>query len=153
MDHSQETPGLSPGGPKPLDQEVWRAWQQKNRLQERQKAVARMKAVKWLCIALLIVTAVLFSPLSPYHVIVRFTVAFGALVVMMQGLRTRRYAFAILFAALIFLYNPFVPTFAFSGSWQRLLVFASALPFLASLIWMQAIGRAVSAQESHAMPV
>ena len=153
MDHSQETPGLSRGGSKPLDREVWRAWQEKNRLEERQRAVTRMKTVKWLCIAILIVTAVLFSPLSPYHAVVRFTVAFGALVVMMQELQTRRYAFAVLFAALLLLYNPFVPTFAFSGHWQRLLVFASVLPFLTSLIWLQAIGRVVSAQESQTMPV
>ena len=153
MEYVKGTQGPPQSGSKPLDQEVWRAWQDKNRLEEGQRAVTRMKVVKWLCIALLIITAVLFSPLSPYHVIVRFTVALGALVVMMQGLQTRHYAFAVLFAALVFLYNPFVPIFAFSGIWQRLLVLVSVLPFLTSLIWMNAVGHMVSAKESHTMPV
>ena len=133
---------------KPLDQEIWRAWQEKNRLQDMRNAVSRMKAVKWLCIAVLIATAVLFSHLSPYHAVVRFAVALGALVIMMQGFHTRRYVFAALFAALVLLYNPFVPAFTFSGDWQRLFVLASLLPFLASLIWMNALNRVASTRQS-----
>jgi hypothetical protein len=153
MEHLNGAPRPSQDGLKPLDQEVWRAWQDKNHLAEGRRAVTRMKAVKWACIAILIVTGVLFSPLSPCHVIVRFLVALGALAVMVQGLHTQRYAFTALFAGLVCLYNPFVPTFAFSGSWQRWLVFASALPFLMSLIWMNAMGRAVSAKGSRTTPV
>ncbi|MBV9679288.1 MAG: hypothetical protein JO185_23325 [Acidobacteriaceae bacterium] len=149
MNHSHEIQELSQRGSKPLDQEVWRAWQERNRLQEGQKAVTRMKAVKWLCIAVLLVTALFFSQLSPYHVIVRFAVALGALVVMMQGLGTRHYAFAASFAAIVLLYNPFVPTFLFAGGWQHLFVLASVFPFLASLVCMNAINRAVSPRESH----
>ena len=149
MEHLKGTPGSSQSDSKPLDREVWRAWQRKNRLQEGRRAVTRMKAVKWLCIAILIITAILLSPFSPSYVIVRFAVALGALVVMIQGLHTRHYAFAGLFAVLVFLYNPFVPIFAFSGNWQRWLVFASVLPFLASLMGMNAVSRATAADGSH----
>jgi energy-coupling factor transporter transmembrane protein EcfT len=148
MYHSYGREETPKGGSKPLDQEVWRAWQEKNRLQDIRNAVTRMKAVKWLCVAVLIVTAVLFSHLSPYHAVVRFAVALGALVVMMQGFHTRRYIFAVLFAALVLLYNPFVPAFTFSGNWQRLFVLASLLPFLASLVWMNALSRAASMRRS-----
>lgn len=149
MHHSDERPELSQRSSKPLDQAVWRAWQEKNRFQEGRRAIIRMKAVKWLCVAVLVLTAVFFTQLSPYHFIVRFAVASGALVVMRQGLGTRHYALAALFAATVLLYNPFVPTFLFAGGWQRLFVLASVFPFLASLVWMNAISRAVSPKESH----
>lgn len=149
MYHSNERPELSQGGSKQLDQEIWRAWQEKNRFQEEWRAISRMKALKWLCIAVLLVTAVFFTQLYPYHLIVRFAVALGAFVVMMQGLSTRHYAFAALFAATVLLYNPFVPTFLFVGGWQRLFVLASVFPFLASLAWMNAISRVVSPRKSH----
>jgi hypothetical protein len=149
MYHSDETQGRSQRSSKPLDQEVWRAWQGKNRLQEGRRAMMRIKALKWLCIAALLITAFFFSQLSPYHVIVRFAVALGALVVMMQGLHTRHYTFAVLFAVTVLIYNPFAPTFLFSGGWQRLFVLTSVFPFLASLVWMNAISQAVSTRGSN----
>lgn len=121
-----------------LDENVWRAWQEKNRLEEMRNTATRMKVVKWLCIGVLVVTAVLFSYLSPYGAAVRSAVTLGALIVMIQGLHTRRYAFAALFAAIVVLYNPLFPTFTLSGGWQRLLVLTSAVPFVASLAWMNA---------------
>ncbi len=153
MHHSDEIHGFPQEGSKPLNQEVWRAWKEKNRLQEGQRAVTRMKAVKWLCIAVLLATAFFLPQLSPYHVIVRFAVALGAIAVMMQGLHTRHYVFAVLFAATVLLYNPFAPTFLFSGGWQRLFVLTSVLPFLASLVWMNAISRAVSSRGNYTAPV
>jgi hypothetical protein len=45
----------------------------------------------------------------------------------------QHYAFAALFGALALLYTPVAPLFSFSGDWQRLIVLASAGPFLASL--------------------
>jgi low affinity Fe/Cu permease len=39
------------------------------------------------------------------------------------------------FAALALLYNPVAPVFSFSGTWQRALVVATAIPFVTSLAW------------------
>ncbi len=54
---------------KPLDEAVWRAWLKKNLLDERQRAAARIKAVKWACIGVLLVAAVVssyvFTPTFP----------------------------------------------------------------------------------------
>jgi hypothetical protein len=122
---------------KPLDEAVWRAWLKKNLLDERQRAAARIKAVKWACIGVLIVAAVMssyvFAPyVSVYQAVVRFAIGFGAIVIMFESLRARQYAFTALFAAIVLLFNPVLPTFALSGNWPILL--ASVLPFVASLM-------------------
>ena len=123
---------------KPLNEGVWRAWLEKNRLEETRNSVARTKAVKWFCIAVLIAAAALSSHIASYQGGVRFIVALGAVIVMCQGFRTHRYYFAALFAAMIVFYNPLFPTFTLSGDWERLIVLASVIPFIASLVWMSA---------------
>jgi hypothetical protein len=120
---------------KPLDEALWQAWVAKGRAHDRRSSAARMKAVKWVSIAGLLVAAGLWSHLTPYEVVVRFIVATGATVVMFQAFHARHYAFAGVFGALALLYNPVTNTISFSGDWQRALVAASAVPFVASLGW------------------
>lgn len=95
----------------------------------------RIKAVKWITAATLLVAAGLWSHLAPYEVLVRFIVALGATFVMFHAFDARHYATGTVFGALVLLYNPLAPAFAFSGDWQRALVAASAAPFVASLAW------------------
>jgi 4-hydroxybenzoate polyprenyltransferase len=120
---------------KPLDEAVWQGWLEKGRAQERRSSAARVKAVKWVSIAGLLAAAGLWSYLPPYEVVVRFIVAASAVVVMFHAFHTKHYTFAALFFALALLYNPVVPVFSFSGDWQRALVVASSVPFVASLAW------------------
>lgn len=120
---------------KPLDEAVWQAWMVKGREQDRRSSAARVKAVKWVSAAALLVAAGLWSHLTPYEVVVRFIVAAGAIVVMFQAFHARHYAFAAVFGALVLLYNPVAPLISFSGDWQRVVVFACAVPFVASLVW------------------
>ncbi|MFZ0593840.1 MAG: hypothetical protein WAM39_25505 [Bryobacteraceae bacterium] len=125
---------------KPLDEAVWHAWLKKNFLDERQRAAARIKAVKWACIGVLIVAAVVSSYVftsyvSTYQAVVRFVIGLGAMVIMFESLRARQYAFTALFAAIVLLFNPLLPLFALSGN--GLILFASVLPFVASLVWMK----------------
>jgi hypothetical protein len=54
---------------------------------------------------------------------------------MSQALHAKNYAFAAVFGIVALLYNPVVPAFTFSGDWQRAVVVASGLPFVASLVW------------------
>ena len=77
----------------------------------------------------------LWSQIAPYELVFKFNVSAGAIVVMFQAFRTRHYAFAAVFAALVLLYNPVAPVFSFTGDWQRFLVVASVLPFIAALAW------------------
>ena len=126
--------------PAVLDQTVWRTWLNKNRLQELQRAALRMKAVKWACISMLMVAAVIspyvFAPYSSaFQVVVRFAVAPGAIVLIAESLRPGRYVFAGLFAGIVLLFNPVLPPLDLSEN--RLIVLMSVLPFIASLIWMK----------------
>src|SRR5947209_2792000 len=102
---------------KPLNETVWRAWLNKNLLEEGQRAAARIKAVKWACIGVLLATAVVSSYVFPpfvstYQTAVRFAIGLGAIVIMFESLRTRQYAFTALFAAVVLLFNPVLPIFA-----------------------------------------
>ena len=139
MSTSVELPGpqetWSLPGATQLDEAVWQAWVAKGRAQDRRSSAARIKAVKWASIAGLLGAAGLWSHLAPFEVVVRFVVTASALVVMFQAFQTRHYAVAAVFGAIALLYNPVAPVFDFSGDWQRAVVVASAVPFVASLVW------------------
>lgn len=128
----REQPPVTPV--KPLDEAVWQAWLAKNRAQEKRSSVMQMVAVKWVSIAALLAAAGMWSYLTPYELAVRFLVAVGAIVVMFQAFRSRRYAVAAVFGAVVSLYNPLAPVLPLSGSWQRAAVLASAIPFVATLL-------------------
>jgi hypothetical protein len=126
--------------PAVLDETVWRRWLNKNRLEERQSTARRIKDVKWACICMLIVTAVVspyvFAPYaSTFQAAVGIAVGLGAIVLILESFRGRRYVFTGLFAGIVLLFNPVLPTVDFSEN--RLIVLVSVLPFLASLVWMK----------------
>jgi hypothetical protein len=139
MSQTNHFDGAPAGHSKPLDQIVWRAWLEKNRRQERQRAAARSKVVKWACIGILLVTVVVSSSVFPpyvstYEAVVRFAIGLSAVVLLFESLRGRQYALMALFAVIVLLFNPLLPAFAFSGNGAILL--ASVLPFIASLLWI-----------------
>ena len=91
--------------------------------------------MKWASIAGLLGAAGLWAHLAPFEVLVRCLVTASALVLMFQAFQTRYYPFAATFGALALLFNPVASAFSFSGDWQRAVVVASAVPFVASLVW------------------
>ena len=125
----------SPPPARPLDEAVWQAWVAKGRAQDRRSRAAQIKAVKWVSIAGLLAAAVLWSHLAPFEFVVRFLVTASAMVVMFPAFQARHYAVAAVFGALALFYNPVAPAFSFSGDWQRAVVAASAVLFVASLAW------------------
>jgi hypothetical protein len=125
----------APPAARPLDEAVWQAWVAKGRAQDRRSGAARIKAVKWASIAGLLAAAGLWSHLGPFEVVVRFLGTASAMVVMFQAVQARYYAVAAVFGALALLYNPVAPASSFSGDWQRAVVVASAVAFVASLAW------------------
>ncbi len=132
---------------KPLDETVWRPWLNKNLLEERQRAAARIKAVTWTCIGILIFSAVASSYIlapyvSTYQTVVRFAIELGAIVIMFESVRTRQYVFTALFATIILLFNPILPTSPLLRSW--LILLAGVLPFVAFLVWMKKRTRTAS---------
>lgn len=118
-----------------LSEKSWQAWVEKGRARERQNNARGLVAVKCLGLAALLAVAAVWSSVTPFEIVVRFAVAFGAIILLFQSLKQERYVWAVAFAALAVIYNPVSPLFAFSGEWQRAVVIASACPFAASLVW------------------
>src|SRR5438067_528539 len=118
----------------PLDEVVWQAWVLKGRAQEESSYAARVKAVKWILLAgLLVAAAAGFRPeLAPYDVFTRFFVTAGAMVLMLHAFHGRHYALAAVFGTMAVLYNPVVLLLGFSGDFQRSLVALSAVPVIGS---------------------
>jgi hypothetical protein len=120
---------------KPFEERTWQSWVAQGREQDRRMGALFIKGVKWISIAALLAAAARWPHPGLYDVVVRFVVAAGALAMMFQSLRFRYYVVAAAFGALVLLYNPLAPVFAFAGEWQSGLVVASAVPFVASLAW------------------
>ena len=120
-----------------VDKAVWQAWMAKSALREQHSAARRVVAIKFLTIGILVATALLWTHTSGYDLWIRFAVALGGMVVLFQAVRRRRYALAAVFATLIVIYNPIVPTFPFAGAAPLSLVLLTTLPFAASLIWLR----------------
>lgn len=91
--------------------------------------------MKWISLAGLFAALGMWSELTPYEIVVRFVVAAGAIIVMLQAFHARRYTFAAVFGTVALLFNPVAPVFSFSGDWQRALLMASGVPFVVSLAW------------------
>ena len=120
---------------KPLDEAVWQAWKAKGRAQDRQGRETRIKALKWGSIVALLVVAGLWSQIASYEIVIRCALTAAAVGMMFETFNKRQYALGTVFAALALLYNPVAPVFSFSGTWQRALVVATAIPFVTSLAW------------------
>ncbi len=119
----------------PLDEAVGQTWAAKDRAQDRRNNAVFSQGVKCIAIAGLLVAAGFWSHLGRFDLAVRFIVAAAATVAMFHSIHTRQFVLAGLFGALLVLYNPVAPVLSFSGEWQRAVVAASTLPFLASL-WL-----------------
>lgn len=120
---------------RPLDEAVWQAWLAKGRDAEQRRSRAAHTAICWGTMITLLATAALGAQLTRYEVVVRFVVSAAAVAMMLQVLRRRKFALATLFGALVALYNPIAPAFRFSGGLERAFVAASAIPFIAPLVW------------------
>jgi hypothetical protein len=132
---SEELSVWAPPAASPLDAAVWRVWAARGRARDQRSTSARISAVKWASIAVLLGATGLWSHLAPFEVAVRFLVTAGAMVVLFQALQAKYYAVSAAFGALAVFYNPVVPVFSFSQDWQRAVVAASPVPFVLSLPW------------------
>ena len=121
---------------RPLDERVWQAWIAKGREHDRRISDRVLRGMKWASIAALF-AAGFWSQTAPFELVVRFLVTASAMVVMFQAFRARYYGIAATFGVMALLYNPVAPVFSFSGDWHRAVVAASAIPFMASLVWPQ----------------
>lgn len=124
---------ISPPAFAELKESVWQAWVAKGTAEDRRGADSRVKLTRWFAIAALLAAGAFWANLAPYEVVVRLIVSAAAIVALVRAIRVKHYSVAALFAVLVVLYIPLFPAFGFTGVWARILVFASALPFAASL--------------------
>ena len=89
MSTSVELPGFQKAFETPVanprEEAVWQAWVAKGRARERRGSTTRFKVVKLVSAAMLLATAAFASNLASFDVIIRFVVALGAVVVMLQA--------------------------------------------------------------------
>ena len=122
-------------GMKPLDEALWEAWKTRGRAQDERRRAKWGLAVQSVSVVGLLVAAGVWSDLAPWEVVVRSIVTAGSFLVMLQSVRSGNYAVAGVFGVLALAYNPVAPMFRFSGDWQRAVVLASIIPFIASFYW------------------
>jgi 4-hydroxybenzoate polyprenyltransferase len=120
---------------KSLDEAGWQTWKAKGRARDMQGRKTRTKALKWGSIIAVLAVAGLWSQLASYEIVIHCVLAAAAVGMIFEAFNKRQYVLGAVFAALALLYNPVAPVFDFSGNWQRALVVASAIPFVASLAW------------------
>ena len=136
-----------PAPSEPLNEAVWQAWVAKCRAQDRRRTAMRIRAVKWVSIAGLLVAAGAWSQIAPFEAMLRFLVTATAIVLIVQALQSKFYAVAVAFGVLALCYNPVAPAFSFSGDWHRAFVGASVVPFIASLVWPNGRNKRVEAND------
>jgi hypothetical protein len=118
---------------KPLDEVVWCAWLEKNRLAEANAAVTRMNAVKWTCIAVSACSVPLFREMGPYRIVVEFVLAVGGIISVAQSIQKRSYVLAAAFVAVVALFNPVIRLAMLAGAAGPPLVLAAAIIFALSI--------------------
>lgn len=120
---------------KTLDEAAWEAWLASNRAQNLRTSANWVKSAKWVSVVTLVAAIVFGSQLGSHGVIVRFVLALGAIVVMLDAVHFRHYTFATVFGTLALLYNPVLPVMDFSDFWQFVFMILSAVLFIISLTW------------------
>ena len=88
--------------------------------------------MKWVSIAALLLVAMSWHTAN-YQFLLEFAVCIGAIVVVMQAVRERRYLWATAFVAIALLFNPVVPVPRPTGGLFFLMIFACLAPFAISL--------------------
>jgi hypothetical protein len=119
--------------PTPLNEAVWEAWVEKGHARDRRSSASRQVAVQWVSLAALVVVAGLWSRLAPFDLVARFVLTAGAIFMTFHAIHAGHFVLGVAFAGIALLYNPVAPVARFSGDWPRAAVFASAIPFIASL--------------------
>ena len=99
------------------------------------------KVMKWTTMAALLAAAMLWRSAvnSQFpQFLLGFVVCLGAIVVVMQAGRAKKYVWVGGFAVIALFFNPIVPVLPFGGEWGRLLVLIAIVPFALSLAALKA---------------
>jgi hypothetical protein len=124
----------------PLDEAVWQVWKAKGREQDRRRGLDFNTVVRCGAITALLIVVGLGAQVAPHALLARLVVAASAVTLVVQAMQARQVLFAAAFGLIAALYNPMAPAFDFSSTWERAFVAASAVLFLAPLLWREMKG-------------
>jgi hypothetical protein len=91
------------------------------------------RLMKFVSIVTLVLAAVIWNDVPPYERVFGFVVALGAVLAGVQAARAMKYRWAVAFYVVAIVFNPFLPTGAFSGGGAFAIVAASIGLFAGSL--------------------
>lgn len=126
---------------KQLDGSMWRAWSEKNSFADANANSQRWRSMQWSYIAVLLAVTALWPYAIHFQLFLRVILMSGAVIVGMLAARQHRFAFAAMFAGVALLYNPLVPVFELSGTWNWLIVLASGIPFVTAAMVLNSRSR------------
>jgi hypothetical protein len=131
----RKRPLILPAEGERTDEIVWRAWRKRNRLEEHDRQLARVTAVKALFVAVLLLTIVFWSSAADYASAIRLALTVAATFAAMQAFKLRSYALAMIFGAMAVIYNPVFPVFLLTGSTAFAIVAMTAVAVGASMMY------------------
>lgn len=94
------------------------------------------KIMKWVTMAALVMAAVVWSSAANSQLprfLLGFVVCLGAMVVLVQAGKAKKYIWAGGFAMIALLFNPLASIFPFNLAWGRWVVLLAVVPFAVSL--------------------
>jgi hypothetical protein len=91
------------------------------------------KIMKWVSIAALLLAAMFWRSAANYQLLLAFVVCVGAIVVVQQAVRAKKYFWAAGFVAIALLFNPIVLVFRTSGNLFLLMALVCIVTFAISL--------------------
>lgn len=128
-------PMPDPGGSTPVDEARWNRWLASNAAREIRDAAGWMTGVKLTAIAAVAATMLLWTHVAPYQLPLRFAISICALAALNQSARAKRYALAVLFLAVLIIYNPLYAIFQTASGWPLPVPLFALVAFAASLFW------------------
>jgi hypothetical protein len=117
----------------PLNDAVWQTWKAKGREDDLRRSSVFVMAVRFAAVTALLIVTGLGEELARQALLARLVVALSAAALMVLAIQSRQLPFAAAFGLIAAFYNPVPPAFD-SGSWERVFVGASAIPFLTPLM-------------------
>ena len=95
------------------------------------------KIMKWISLAALLLSGVLWSAGANQALLLSIVVFMGSVVVLRQAVTERAYAWATGFGSIALIFNPAAPLFRDSTVWFPLMTLACAAIFAASLAFLR----------------
>ena len=128
-----------PPGVERTEETVWRAWLDRNHVQEARRKHRRETVFSIVLIASFVLAALFGNRPVEYDTAVGATLAVGAAIAAFHAFNARRYAAATVLASMAVLYNPGYPLLALSGAFAVVTLLGSAAFLAVPLVFRRPV--------------